>query len=129
MSNEIGDNNMPNGEFPSSDPDAAFDEVKARAERLRAAVKNAGGNTQVAARAGMPFGTLNRYIAGRDMKASAMVALARACDVSLDWLAEGVEDANDNRSSQIITEAATRIRNLPTFTSDGVAGRKDENRD
>ncbi|KON63155.1 helix-turn-helix protein [Komagataeibacter europaeus] len=74
-----------------SNKDFEPDEVKNRAERLRQAVKNAGGNTQVAARAGVPFGTLNRYIAGRDMKASAMIALAKACGVSLDWLATGDE--------------------------------------
>ncbi|WP_182356128.1 LexA family transcriptional regulator [Komagataeibacter europaeus] len=48
-------------------------------------------STQVAARTGVPFGTLNRYIVGRDMKASAMIALAKACGVSLDWLATGDE--------------------------------------
>jgi hypothetical protein len=43
----------------------------------------------------MQLGTLNRYIAGRDMKASAMIRLARACDVSLDWLASGRDSAPD----------------------------------
>ncbi|GGG30738.1 hypothetical protein GCM10010964_18320 [Caldovatus sediminis] len=37
----------------------------------------------------MPVGTLNRYIAGRDMKASALVALAAACGVRVEWLATG----------------------------------------
>ncbi len=37
----------------------------------------------------MPVGTLDRYIAGRDMKASAMIALAKACNVSIEWLATG----------------------------------------
>ncbi|WP_336718464.1 S24 family peptidase [Asaia bogorensis] len=66
------------------------DEIKARAARLREAVQKAGGNSQVAMRAQMALGTLNNYIAGRDMKANAMVALASACSVSLDWLARGV---------------------------------------
>ncbi|MFT9091541.1 MAG: S24 family peptidase [Gluconacetobacter sp.] len=124
MHNEIGDRNMTVDELSNSDPDGSLDEVKARAERLRSAVKNAGGNTQVAARAGMPFGTLNRYIAGRDMKASAMVALAKACGVSLEWLAEGVEAAANDRSLQSVTSAPTRIRSVPTFASEIVAEQK-----
>lgn len=76
--------------FHPDDKDMA---VKERAERLRAAVKRAGGNTQVAIRAHMNVGTLNNYIAGREMKASAMIALAKACGVSLDWLAEGAESS------------------------------------
>ncbi len=55
------------------------------------AVRAAGGNQVVATRADMNLSTLNRYIAGRDMKASAMIRLARACNVSLDWLATGQE--------------------------------------
>lgn len=62
---------------------------KARAERLRLAVKSAGGNLAVAARAHVPVGTLNNYLAGRDPKVGAFVALAAACSVSLEWLATG----------------------------------------
>lgn len=64
-------------------------ELAERSKRLRQAVRRAGGNLAVARRAGMHLGTLNKYIAGRDMKASAMIALAQACGVSLDWLATG----------------------------------------
>jgi alpha-D-ribose 1-methylphosphonate 5-triphosphate synthase subunit PhnG len=63
--------------------------IRDRAERLRKAVKAAGGNRAAATKAGMPLTTLNGYIAGRDMKAAAMIALADACEVSLDWLAKG----------------------------------------
>ncbi|MCE2575266.1 XRE family transcriptional regulator [Komagataeibacter sp. FNDCR2] len=81
-------------DFHPEDRDLA---VKERAERLRVAVKGAGGNAQVAIRAQINLGTLNNYIAGRDMKASAMIALAKACGVSLDWLAtgEGPEKPNE----------------------------------
>ena len=68
-------------------------EQELRAERLRQAVRAAGGNRVVAVRANVPLGTLNNYLAGRDMKASALIALARACNVSLDWLATGQEPA------------------------------------
>jgi phage repressor protein C with HTH and peptisase S24 domain len=129
MHNEIGDRNMTIDELSNSDPDDSLDEVKARAERLRSAVKNAGGNTQVAARAGMPFGTLNRYIAGRDMKASAMVALAKACGVSLEWLADGNEVAPGGHSLQLVVSAPTRVGNVPTFASDVVTEQRTGSQD
>ncbi len=64
------------------------------------AVRAAGGNQVVATRADMNLSTLNRYIAGRDMKASAMIRLARACNVSLDWLATGQESTAPTPPSQ-----------------------------
>ncbi len=64
-------------------------DVALRAERLRSAVRAAGGNQAVAERANMHVGTLNRYIAGRDMKASALITLADACNVDIEWLAVG----------------------------------------
>lgn len=67
-------------------------EVRARSERLRAAVQAAGGNSRVAAKAGIPLGTLNNYIAGREMRVGPMIALAAACDVTLAWLATGRDD-------------------------------------
>ena len=75
----------------------------ARAERLRSAVKRAGGNRVVSGISGVQIGTLDTYIGGRDMRGSAMIALARACNVSLDWLASGTEPA------AIAMEAAAEI--------------------
>jgi phage repressor protein C with HTH and peptisase S24 domain len=63
--------------------------VAARAVRLREAVRAAGGNASVASRASMHVGTLNRYLAGRDMKAQNLVGLAAATGVRLEWLATG----------------------------------------
>lgn len=60
-----------------------------RANRLREAVHAAGGNQAVSQRSGVPLGTLNNYVAGRDMKATALIALAEATNVTLDWLATG----------------------------------------
>jgi phage repressor protein C with HTH and peptisase S24 domain len=76
----------PDGEVGAPISDAA---VASRAARLREAVKAAGGNAAVAARAAMHVGTLNRYLAGRDMKAQNLVALAAATGVRLEWLALG----------------------------------------
>lgn len=85
MANETGSHS----ENANFHPDAEDMAISERAERLQKAVQLAGGNTKVAIRAQMPLSTLSRYLGGRDMKASAMIALARACDVSLDWLADG----------------------------------------
>jgi hypothetical protein len=64
-------------------------DLAARADRLRLAVREAGGNKAVAKRAGIPGTTLDRYLAGQEMKFSNAVALARAAGVSLEWLATG----------------------------------------
>lgn len=64
-------------------------ELMERAERLKLAVSEAGGPTAVARRLQMHLGTLNNYLGGRDMKASALVALARGTGVTVEWLATG----------------------------------------
>lgn len=81
-----GDDEEPDGDFVVQSPNS---EIAERSSRLREAVKTAGGNAVVASRAGMPVGTLNRYLKGRDMKASAMTALAQSSGVRLEWLATG----------------------------------------
>lgn len=78
--------NDPDGLPPAEDADA---EIASRADRLRQAVKNAGGATSVARQLGMPIQTLNNYLAARDMKASAMISLAEHTGVSIEWLATG----------------------------------------
>ena len=60
-----------------------------RAARLREEVQRAGGVTAVARKAQIPVGTLNKYLAGRDMPAANLIALAEACGVKLEWLALG----------------------------------------
>lgn len=74
------------GDFLVPSPNS---EIAERSLRLKEAVRAGGGNAVVATRAGMPVGTLNRYLKGRDMKASAMTALAQAAGVRLEWLATG----------------------------------------
>ncbi len=75
---------MAKDDLESDDP-AVVD----RAERLKEALRHGGGNAAVARRIGMQIGTLNNYVAGRDMKASALSALADGCGVSIEWLATG----------------------------------------
>ena len=60
-----------------------------RANRLREAVRAAGGNQAISQRSGVPLRNLTRYLAGEEMKTTALIALAEASNVSLDWLATG----------------------------------------
>ena len=59
-------------------------------QRLREAVDAAGGPTKVSAKSGVVLRTLTHYLAGvYEMKAAALVRLARATDVRAEWLATG----------------------------------------
>jgi hypothetical protein len=78
--------NEDDGDLPGSEAEPGSHE---RSLRLKAAVRAAGGNTRVAQRAGIPLGTLNSYLRGRDMKAGQLIRLAEATGVSLEWLATG----------------------------------------
>ncbi len=80
----------------STAPDAEKAEIAERAERLKEACRIAGGATVVARKIGMPMPTLNNYLGGRDMKASAMVRLAQAAGVSVEWLATGATTPTSN---------------------------------
>lgn len=107
-------------------PDEKETEVAERTLRLQQAVQAAGGNTQVAIRAQMPLSTLSRYLSGRDMKATALVALANACNVSVEWLAEGQGDGARGTSEkqasnvEIITDQSTlKVRYFDVNASAG----------
>ena len=79
--------------FKNHDPDFPVPtrnwEVDNRAKRLREAVRAAGGNAAVSLQSGTPLSSLNNYLMGRDMKAGAILRLAKACGVTLDWLLAG----------------------------------------
>ena len=60
-----------------------------RAERLKQAIKSVGTARLVSDKSGVPLGTLNAYLAGREMKFSNVTALAQATGVRLEWLATG----------------------------------------
>ena len=68
---------------------AGKNEIAERAERLKDAVRSAGGPSSVSRRAGVPLSTLNDALFGREMKVSFMVKVAGACGVSIEWLATG----------------------------------------
>lgn len=78
---------------PNSDSDVGVPETKsdtkARAERLRQAIRAAGGNTAIAHRSGVPKSTIDGYLQGGEMKVGNAIALAGATGVRLDWLVTG----------------------------------------
>lgn len=57
--------------------------------RVKFCIKIGGGPSEVARKSGIPLGSLNHYISGREMKVGAAAAVAKACGVSLVWLATG----------------------------------------
>lgn len=59
------------------------------AQRLQAAIDAAGGKRDVSSRSGVEMHMLNRFLKGQVIKQPALVALADACYVSVDWLATG----------------------------------------
>lgn len=79
--------------------------INARTERLRTLCKKVGGNVWVARRAGIPPGTLNKYLAGRDMPTANAVSIAKACSVSIEWFLTG-EGAEERRSDDTDRAAA-----------------------
>jgi transcriptional regulator with XRE-family HTH domain len=98
-----GDGPMKSADFPEAaapravglaDHQQAIATIKTVGDRLKATIEDAGGPLAVAERAGMSMEALIAAASGQvELRASALVALARACDVSLDWLATGVDPA------------------------------------
>lgn len=85
----------------SHDDQAAQRDIAQRTERLRQAINWAGGATAVSRKAAMATTTINNYLAGRDMKASALVTLAKVCGVRVEWLATGHGDIQQESSDQV----------------------------
>lgn len=73
-----------------------FVDSESRAERVAArlkdAVKRAGGAGAVSSKSGVNSRTLSRFLGGQEIKQEALVALADACRVSVEWLATGRGD-------------------------------------
>ncbi|MCO4053442.1 MAG: helix-turn-helix transcriptional regulator [Bosea sp.] len=77
------------------------DDEAALAERLKEAVAQAGGVRVVARISGVPERTLTRYLGGgSEPPALTLGRIARAVDVSLDWLVGKGDRATTSRSAQ-----------------------------
>lgn len=71
-------------------------------ERLRVAVKNAGGVGELARKSGVAARTISGYLAGKgDPARQRLVALAEAGEVSVGWLATGCD-----HQAAVVAEAA-----------------------
>ena len=57
--------------------------------RLKAAVKAAGGHGRVSEGSGIASRTLSYLLKGQEPKLSQLLAIAKTCDVRLEWLATG----------------------------------------
>jgi phage repressor protein C with HTH and peptisase S24 domain len=88
MNSTSAGGSLPDRDFPVSEGKWIADD---RSERLRQAIRTGGGNLKVAAVSGVPLGSLNNYLAGREMKASTAFRIARACGVSPEWLVTGAD--------------------------------------
>lgn len=84
----IGENG-PQGQPIQKEPANCID--PAVTERLRVAVKDAGGHGRVSEQSGITSRTLSNLLAGQEPKLSQLLAIARTCDVRLEWLATGIE--------------------------------------
>ena len=71
---------------PCSEPEHGTEE---RVERLREAIKKIGSAREAARLSGLPYGTLQGYIRGGELKLSNAASIARAAGVRLEWLASG----------------------------------------
>ncbi|WP_072612685.1 S24 family peptidase [Granulibacter bethesdensis] len=93
-----------------------FLQVRERSDRLRQIMKELGGNNILSKKSGVPVGNLNRYIAGQEMKVSALVALAQACGVSVEWLATGKGKKNTSPDESPTADLALGdVISLPYF--------------
>ena len=86
-------------------------------QRLKKAVKAAGGNKAVSIRSGIVLGTLSQYVRGISSPTIEKIAIiAKSCNVSLDWLAYGNEalpiSINDFDKDVLIKSIETVERGL-----------------
>lgn len=68
----------------------SLQDLKALGERIRYAAQKLGGNDSLSAETGIPLRTIGNYIAGtNEIKALALLNIARAAGLSIDWLLTG----------------------------------------
>lgn len=72
-------------EAGSNSEDAEF------VSRLRLAVQKAGGLNQAARASGIKVRTLSRYLQGYEIRRNALISIAKAAGVSVQWLTVGFD--------------------------------------
>jgi hypothetical protein len=101
-------------------------ELDSRARRLRDAVRRAGGNLKVSKASGVPLSTLQGYLSGTPMKLEPAIALASACEVTVEWLATGqalpATAASRARDAMLVALDQLVGKSLPPHQSAEIAG-------
>ena len=96
------------------------------AERLRWAVHQRGGGPRaVSANSGIPLSSLGQWLAGREMRTSAVARIAQVCGVDPAWLAWGAATApisNDPAADIDRYRAVSRFRKDDVYETAGLAG-------
>lgn len=88
--------------------------------RLQSAVRNAGGNRAIAAKSGIPERSVTRYVGGKaEPAALTLLRLARASNVSLEWLVSGDGDATIGSEVQNLADDAVAIPMLDVVAAAG----------
>jgi phage repressor protein C with HTH and peptisase S24 domain len=77
-----------------------------RARRLRDAIKLVGSARDAARLAGFPYGTLQNYVQGGELKLSNAISLARVTNVRLEWLATGEGPMQGEEAGEVTTISA-----------------------
>jgi phage repressor protein C with HTH and peptisase S24 domain len=77
-----------------------------RARRLREAIKLVGSARDAARLAGFPYGTLQNYVQGGELKLSNAISLARVTNVRLEWLATGEGPMQGEETGEVTTITA-----------------------
>jgi phage repressor protein C with HTH and peptisase S24 domain len=90
--------------------------------RLDQAIAQSGGPSAVARRAEMYLGTLNRYRGGRELPSSALVSLARATGVRLEWLATGEGSMQSEAAPELAPATPPGHVLLPLLEARAAAG-------
>lgn len=72
-------------------------------DRIRECAAIVGSGNELSRLSGIPRGTLERYMKGREPRAAQLAAIARAADVSMDWLITGEGEKQPIQSSKIIS--------------------------
>ncbi|QNT77938.1 LexA family transcriptional regulator [Entomobacter blattae] len=80
------------------------------ANRLKKALQRGGGYSSVAKAAGISQTSLNNYLSGKgEMKVSIASKLAKACNISLEWLIDGVGNMEAGSSPSISSKEVISI--------------------
>lgn len=98
---------LDSSEDAGDDPANASLEDRARGQRIAFCISAVGGVDAMSERSGIPGRTLERYATGAELKVSRLIAIARAAQMDVGWLATG-----SDRPTGITTRTSPEHRYL-----------------